>query len=473
MTDLYNLIAEICSSVIRACPENVFFKFTCISREANDRIREDIFRQFPFLCDTDPGSKTPDGRPQKPKVRLLEQTDHPIPDPESLSAFWQQLFDRSDFYALIVLLEVLDAALEKIIHRTFIEYQAEQYSIVLNTNREATGVGLLPRCSCVWERSSRRSGGVFHLDSFFSHLLLLDNRVLDDIVDIHHFLPDGFFRRFDTGRKLVVAATPLRFERHFVTEAYEEDRVQYFRISCEGADYSMDNALIWEKIIAAGQKGSDILVFPEMLGNPETASYITDRLKSRDPHDRSEIPSLIVLPSVWDKTRRSNTVTILDREGNILCRQSKQIPFRMNHGGSSFLEGIHSNLVVNIFHYEGIGRIAILICKDFLMTQFMERLMRSFKLTLIIVPSFSTGSYDFLQSSDLCAHDDCNVVWINSCAAMEPGKEANFRNIGYVRKRIGRSDDDALKLTVMPSCPGVFSRNCSHDCIYFETITGV
>ncbi len=128
---------------------------------------------------------------------------------------------------------------------------------------------------------------------------------------------------------------------------------------------------------------------------------------------------------------------------------------------------------MNIFHFEGIGRIAILICKDFLTTKYMEQLMRCFKLTLIIVPSFSTGSYDFRQSSDLCAHDDCNVVWINTCAAIEKGKERNFENIGYVRKRVSRSDDEAQMLSKLPICDGAFKGVCNHDCIYYETIKGV
>ena len=183
------------------------------------------------------------------------------------------------------------------------------------------------------------------------------------------------------------------------------------------------------------------------------------------------MPSLIILPSVWEKNM--NTVTVLDRYGNVICRQSKQKPYLKEHDGNVFLENIKTNLVVNILHFEGIGRIAILICKDFITTKYMEQLMRCFKLTLIIVPSNSTGSYDFRQSFDVCAHDDCNVIWINTCAAIKEGKEDNFRNIGYVRKRIGRYDDDSQKLCEMPVCGGAFGGNCRRDCIYFETIRGV
>ena len=52
-------------------------------------------------------------------------------------------------------------------------------------------------------------------------------------------------------------------------------------------------------------------------------------------------------------------------------------------------------------------------------------------------------------------------------------KEDNFRNIGYVRKRIGRHDDDSQKLCEMPVCKNAFSGKCGRDCLYFETIRGV
>ena len=199
--------------------------------------------------------------------------------------------------------------------------------------------------------------------------------------------------------------------------------------------------------------------------------YISERLRSLPESEQDNMPSLIILPSCWEKNM--NTVTVLDKRGNVICDQCKQNPFRTVKNGCGYLADIKSNMVVNILHYDGIGRIAILICSDFLTTKYMEQLMRCFKLTLIIVPSFSTGSYDFRQSFDLCAHDDCNVIWINTCAAFEDGKEDNFRHIGYVRKRIGRNDDDSQKLCEMPICENAFRGDCRHDCFFCETIQGV
>ena len=200
-------------------------------------------------------------------------------------------------------------------------------------------------------------------------------------------------------------------------------------------------------------------------------SFVSGRLEELPEAEREKMPSLIVLPSYWYKGK--NTASVLDKYGNVLCRQNKQNPFRFEYDGVGCLEGIYTSFMVNIFHYEGIGRFAILICKDFLTTKYLEQLMRCFKLTLILVPSFSTGSYDFVQSFDLCAHDDCNVVWINTCAAMEKGKESNFEYVGYVRKRIARSDDESQKLCHMKSCEGLRNGTCRRDCLYIEDICAV
>ena len=252
---------------------------------------------------------------------------------------------------------------------------------------------------------------------------------------------------------------------------YEKDKVQYFKISYNKKDYEEDNELIWDKITQAGKNESDIIVFPEMLGNPEMVDYIGKKIKALSGEEQKKLPSMIILPSFWERKR--NTVTIMNQHGEVICKQCKQNPFRIEYKDSAFLEGIIPSLGINIFHCEGIGRIAILICKDFLTTKYMEQLMRCFKLTLSIVPSFSTGSYDFRQSFDLCAHDDCNVVWINTCASMVKGKEANFENIGYVRKRISRNDDESQMLCGMKTCEKAFTGECDHSCIYYETMQGV
>ncbi len=459
MYQLYNTFAELCSFVTTNCSEDFFVKYSCISqeerRETNALVRVHLGELF---CESG-------------AIRQLS-TAACTPDFfNRLKTFIAQLEADSDYFSIVGLMQILDEALETILLDTLKTFQQDDFSVVLNTNREITGIGILPRTSCIWERKRRLSHCYNRLDNFLFNILLMENEILGELIDKHYFLPEDFFPNFQKRKNLKIAATPLRLESGFDFHPYSKDKVQYFSIEYKDRHFQQDNELVWQKILTASKNKTDIIVFPEILGNPETEEYVSSRLKALDPKEQNSFPSLIILPSVWNN--RNNTVTILDKTGKVLCRQNKQNPFRAEKEGNGYLEGILSSLVVNIFHYEGIGRIAILICKDFLTTKYMEQLMRCFKLTLIIVPSFSTGSYDFRQSFDLCAHDDCNVIWINTCAALEPGKEENFENIGYVRKRISRNDDEDQKLHKMPICPGAFKGQCSHDCIFYETIKGV
>ena len=53
------------------------------------------------------------------------------------------------------------------------EFEQESFSIVLNTNRESVGVGILPRCSCIWERKHRLVHRYNNLESFLYNILLI------------------------------------------------------------------------------------------------------------------------------------------------------------------------------------------------------------------------------------------------------------------------------------------------------------
>ena len=458
MDNIFDMIAELCSRVMALCEDSVYQKYGCISPVAKAEIRLQIQGAMPALFEGN-------------RVRQLGRADMDKAFFRELENCIAKAVEGGDVFYMTGLLQVLDESLETLLKEITAEYQRDNFSVVLNSNRESTGIGLLPRCSCIWERGHRLSHSYDRLDNFLYHLLMLENDILGEMIDKHFFLPKNDFPDVGKHGRLTIAATPLRLEPHYDLPAFEEERVEYFRVHGHEEHYEEDNELIWQKILAAARGGSDIMVFPEMVGNRLTAGYISGKIKALADEERLKLPALTILPSYYEN--RLNIAEVIDRQGNILCRQTKQNLSTYMLKGRPHLEAITRNNVVNIFHYEGIGRFAFLICKDFLTTGYLEQIMRCFKLTLIIVPSNSTGSYDFRQSVDLCAHDDCNVVWLNTCAAMIPGKEANFDHIGYVRKRIGRDDDDSQKLTEMPICPGAFEGRCSHDCMFFETIKGV
>ena len=488
--NIFNTIAYLCSFIIRSCEEDFFVRYSCISNKAKQRISSEIFKRTGSLLAVEEGSgasgaadcASTDGdssgvvcaagdSAEEKTVRQLTHKDLNDEFFSTLDALIQEFIQAKDYFSIVTLIQILDEGVETILKEKIAEFQADDFSVVLNTNREDTGVGLLPRCSCMWERKHRLSHSYNRMDNFLFNLLLMENVILGELIDKHIFLKKDFFNNLSERKKLKIAATPLRIEAKYEDVFYEEDNVSYDAVKLDESDAENDNLLVWNKILLARDEETDIIVFPEILGNTTTVSFIQGKIQELSREEQQKLPSLIILPSVWYKKR--NTVTILGNTGEIIATQSKQNPYRMVTKNQSFLEAITANNVINIFHYEGIGRFAILICKDFLTTKYMEQIMRCFKLTLIIVPSYSTGSYDFIRSFDLCAHDDCNVVWINSCAAMEKGKESNFENIGYVRKRISRSEDEAQMLCKMPICKDALEGKCAHNCIFYETISAV
>ncbi|MCR5201461.1 MAG: hypothetical protein K6D02_00010 [Lachnospiraceae bacterium] len=457
--EMHNIVAELCSFIINNCDEDFFVHYSCVSEKDINRSKNVIKEYVPELFDS------------HEDVHIFELTELTETFIENLKKAASDLENSHDYSCVMNLTVMLDEAMEKILNHEFEQFIGMDYTTVLNTNRETTGVGLLPRCFCAWERKHRLSHCYNRMDNFLSNFLLMENSILGELVDIHHFLEPEIFPNFKANNSIKVAATPLRLEPDFVFEKCDNGKMYYYEIKYNEETNDKNNNLIWSKIVAAAKNNSDIMVFPEGISNSETVDFIQGKIRALSKEEQANLPGLIILPSLCKGN--DNTATILGRDGEILFRQKKQNPVRWMMSGVPYLENITPSRVINILHYEGIGRFAILICKDFLTTKYMEQLMRCFKLTMIIVPSFSTGSYDFQQSFDICAHDDCNVVWINSCAAIEPGKESNFKNIGYVRKRISRFDDESQKLCAMPICKGAFEGKCDHSCIFFEEIRGV
>ncbi len=462
---IYNRLADLCSWIIRTCSEDFFVHYSCISRNEKERISRLVWERVPEFFE----SLNSDRISQSFCIHFFLQQELTEDFYKKLASLENELKEKNDYFAVLGLIQIIDESLEGILQKEIEKFQNDDFSVVLNSNRETSGVGLLPRCSCNWERKRRLSHYYNRLDNFLFNFLLLENNILGELIDEHIFLKPEFFTNFYNTKSLKIAATPLQKDHDLKIDFAVNNKVQFFTIGYKN-EFSVEELnLIWNKILSAGNEDSDIIVFPEVLGKKGMVEAVQKKI--REAGEDAKIPSMIILPSHWENFQ--NRVTVLDKHGNILFSQTKQNPFKASHDGSDWLEYIKPNNVINILHYEGIGRIAILICKDFLTTKYTEQLMRCFKLTLLIVPSFSTGSYDFKQSFDLCAHDDCNVVWINTCAAMQKGKEKNFNNIGYVRKRISRDEDESQQLFEMKTCPGAFNGKCDKSCMFFETINGV
>jgi hypothetical protein len=184
---------------------------------------------------------------------------------DGLASLIENLKQSEDYYALLGLLQILDHAMVNLLNQAVDDFEQENFSIVLNTNRETVGIGLLPRCSCVWERKHRLVHRYNHLESFLYNILVLENSVLGDLIDKHYFLKKNLFPHFTERNALKIAATPLSLNRHFKVQLVDHDKVQYFNITYDAPSFESDNELIWQKIWTAAENNSDIVVFPDCL----------------------------------------------------------------------------------------------------------------------------------------------------------------------------------------------------------------
>lgn len=457
---LYNLLADLCSYIVRTHTKNYLVRYSCISSEEKSRIEDKIQNSTALSLNIDGG------------FMPIRESDITKDFTESLSSFADSIKAADDKNCIMRLIQAIDESLSVILQDEIKTLQSKNISTELNTNRFETGIELLPRCKCVWARKSRQSFSYRRLDNYLTNIMVIEeDNTLDDVHDEHIYLPKGFFKNFDETKQLKVAACPLTAKANFDIHFHKNNDLQVFSLDYYEAEMTKDNELVWEKICKAGAAGAEVIVFPEMLGNLTMESYIQSKLQALTPDEQKLIPAMIVLPSYFSEEK--NFCSILDRSGNLLARQYKQNPYVMRCDHGEYMENITGSNLIEIFHYEGIGRFAVLICKDFLTTRFMERIMRGYMLTMIIVPSYSTGTYDFKMSFDLCAHDYCNVVWINSCAAMIPGKEDNFEYIGYIRKRINRYQDESEAHHKMVPCSRLFTGKCEKDCIYYDSFGAI
>lgn len=457
--EIYNIIAGLCSFIVRNQSRDFLIRYSCISEDEQERIEEKIERATPLAIS---------GYGSFMVIRPEDLTEEFL---DGIRDFAKLLMRENDTNAIMQLIQTLDGALIRLLKDKINSLTCESEMHSLNTNENETGIRLFPRCRCVWARKSRPYFSDRRIDIYLKYLIVVEKERMEGITDRHIFLPKGLFPHFDRTGVLKIAASPLSLQTDFSVHLHKHEEIRHFTLDYNQGAEERVNTLVWQKIREAGKAGAELLVFPEMLGTVGMETDIQRRLQTLSDRERVNFPSVIVLPTLF--TNGKNGASVFDRNGNLLARQYKQNPYVMNVRNKSYIEAIDGSHEVVVFHYPGIGRFSVMICKDFLTTRYMERIMRGFLLTMIIVPAYSTGAYDFRTSFETCAHDYCNVIWINSCAAMIPGKEKNFRYIGYVRKRITRYQDESEAYTEMVPCTGLFSGKCDCGCLYYDSFRKV
>lgn len=320
-----------------------------------------------------------------------------------------------------------------------IQFDTPVFSGALNTNAETTGIELHPRFPVRQAMDLRQEGETERYE-----LRRLANR--DIFSGINGELQNLCCVEYVPNRKIHHAVFPARYGKN---KADAPIRIAFCPMSDDQELLNLQNKKLlrqgiplnsvsvkslnnpgrlkarlkrdW-KLACAHQ--ADIIFFPELLGTKsmeyqEFGYHKLIQSLSIDAAKKGfQIPLLTVLPSYWkDGVNRAAAVF---KDGRILGYQEKHIPFVDEKAG--VIEALEpcSCEEYLILHIPGIHRIAIMICAEFLAAQshrLQEVICGQLGVSMIIVPSYSKGEQDFVNSLPALSCYGTTVLWGDCCGA--------------------------------------------------------
>lgn len=402
----YNIAAHMIREILEKTDDKFFERYSALNRETRETINDCLEQEFPELF------------LDKQPVEILAGSRYDDKFFQRLKKFSASRGSEQELQCMVCLLSKLDIGLSKRIENfsTSKEIQA------LNSNVEEVCVQLLPRCICSWEHKSRGSSYVNCLSNYLKYFFYIDLNEVNGYQIFHLFLEPDTFAAAKERKFLQVGISPLTNQGRLRWYPEERDGIQYFSVDgVDNEEIAAENLLsILEE---ARQEQVDILCFPEMLGSRHIYGRAAGRLSQFLEDDRL-YPSLTVLPTIWEK--HHNRAVVLNEIGDEVIQQEKQHGFLFpdEKSGEKYLEDIQPEKQIHLIHCQGVGRMAILICKDALMIRYLQMLLNVLKVTLLLIPSFSTGNHDFQEVIECCRSADCAAFWINTCSVQQLAPEA-------------------------------------------------
>lgn len=395
----YNIMAELIRIILDQADENFFDRYSAISETRNRELETEIKDGFPELM--------AEGHMKEISNEMCLDEDFFV----KIRKYSQNPLSEKQLQLVVSLLTKLDQGLS--VHLRL--FQSKEEIQGLNANTEQTQVQLLPRRDSYWEHTSRGKNHRNDINVYLRYAYCIDLNKTGGYKIFHRFLSPSVFSDAVHRQTLRIGMSPVTFGAQLSWDTKEVNGTGYFYITdLKGKDIIQSNCLsIWERAV---KEGVDILVFPEMMGYPGLIQAFQEKM-SVFPDPGQVYPALTILPSIW--MNESNTAIMLDELGDIILKQNKQhsFPYFQREQSQLFLEGIRPDHEIHVLHCQGIGRMVIAVCKDALITEYISLLLNIIKSTLLIIPSFSTGSYDFGEMIDGCKTADCSVCWINTCSA--------------------------------------------------------
>lgn len=203
----------------------------------------------------------------------------------------------------------------------------------------------------------------------------------------------------------------------------KDGRYEFHKMYIDGpANEAIIDARLEQGLELACENRVDIVFAPEMLGTKQTEQYSGNynmyvrRIYSKAIMQNRKPPLITIMPSLW-RSRR-NSAAIIYRDGKVLGRQEKYIPYV--DFNSCAIEGIRSRKQREYYliHVNGVHRIVVTICAEFIDHVVSDFICGQLGATLVIVPSFSHGEKDFVNKLGALFPYGTSVVWGDCCGAV-------------------------------------------------------
>lgn len=458
--DLFNVMALMIRKLIDSTDESFLVKFNAPSSYKEKRLKRKLQKVLPELeiCDS--------------------ALDDEIQFVQKITEVFDGAFEEEDYDLVLMIIQKLDNLLKEeieIYYKIFADKNAayivadkndKKIDKCLNTNKDECNLQLLPKCACEWSHNSREIIATNTINMYLKNCFYVQMEKLGKF-ELRNVYLNRCFENAKKTRVLKIGMTPLCNDVHLGIRKFEENGTSYFEIE----DVKNEDAIketVLKQLEQAKENDVDIMMYPEMLGTPDTLNAIRESLEAFN-EDEKEYPDLVLCPTVWKD--RKNVCVVFDRDGDVIVKQEKQYSFPYVEEGRMYLEGIVPDNTIHLIHCEGVGRIAILICKDALQREYLHMLLECLKVTLVLIPSFSTGSYDFDDMIQMCRSYDCCAVWINTCSASKLKKNAsNTIDVKGRFLRAGKATSERKNINLeYKTCKCEEGAECT-ECIYISEL---
>ncbi len=352
----------------------------------------------------------------------------------------------------------------------------------LNQNSIETGITIIPKVQSLpntfyikkddsFSDKEYRDSNYWYdnINEHFNNVICIKNTALNGY-KIKNVMIDLFRDR--NREKIVIGVTPfcnddLNSIMEVVRYCDKGTGKQHFKI-----EKYHDSKKLTDRFMGILSKAKDnnvdILMGPEMLGSLELCETDTLGFNPILRKKAGSMPYLVITPTVWVDGK--NYLSVYLGSGELIGHQYKQHSFELADSKERFEEDLTDTpREILLLHIPGWGRIVLPICVDFLETRYRDILARELKATLMLCPSYSSGTVQFGNASGSVRDFGTRLVWLNSCSALR--KFGNIPDtIGLVSVPVTNPNSIEQNATpIKPQCNG----ECSKNCLFTITIQAI